>query len=142
MVTAKDIINAYFGGEKYVPKKLSEYGMECCDMMEEQSLAEKMEIYYCDEYESVEDHEEAMVIHREILRWIHEHNDEHKLTEQDIKALAELREKFNDDREISIPVSLAKEICRYCEYESIYDKLANFGDFYYVLKRLIEWKTR
>ena len=62
---------------------------------------------------------------------------EHKLTEQDIKALAELREKLNEDREISIPVSLAEEICRYCEYEGIYDKLANFGDFYYKLKRLI-----
>ena len=60
-----------------------------------------------------------------------------KVTKNDIKALAELREKLNRDREITIPASLAEEICRYCEYEGVYDKLANFGDFYYKLKRII-----
>ena len=57
---------------------------------------------------------------------------------EDIATLAKIKEEMSPDREISIPVSLAENICRYCESNAIYDKLANYGDFYYKLKKLIE----
>ena len=63
-----------------------------------------------------------------------------KVTKADIAALAELKSKLSDEGEITIPVSLAKDICDYCESEAIYDKLANYGDFYYKLKMAIEKK--
>jgi len=57
---------------------------------------------------------------------------------EDIATLAKIKEEKSPDREISIPVSLAEDICRYCESMAIYDKLAEYGDFYYKLKELIE----
>lgn len=57
--------------------------------------------------------------------------------ENDIKALAELKEKINLKREVSVPISVLEDVCDYCEYEAIYDKLGNFGDFYYKIKKLI-----
>ena len=63
-----------------------------------------------------------------------------KVTKADIAALAELKSKLSDEGEITIPVSLAKDICEYCEHEAIYDKLGNYGDFYYKLKMAIEKK--
>lgn len=63
-----------------------------------------------------------------------------KVTKADIAALVELKSKLSDEGEITIPVSLAKDICDYCESEAIYDKLANYGDFYYKLKMAIEKK--
>ena len=56
----------------------------------------------------------------------------------DIATLAKLKENMSPDREISIPVSLAEDICRYCESMTIYDKLAEYGDFYYKLKMILE----
>ncbi len=56
----------------------------------------------------------------------------------DIATLAKSKEELSPDREITIPVSLAQDICDYCESNAIYDKLANYGDFYYKLKKLIE----
>lgn len=53
---------------------------------------------------------------------------------EDIATVA----KMKKEREITIPLSLAENICEYCENEAIYDKLANYGDFYYKLKKLIE----
>lgn len=47
------------------------------------------------------------------------------------------KEKSVSSREITIPVSLAKDICDYCESKAVYDKLAGYGDFYYKLKKLI-----
>ena len=35
-------------------------------------------------------------------------------------------------------MSVLKDIVDYCEYYSIYDKLGNFGDFYYKIKNLIK----
>jgi hypothetical protein len=57
---------------------------------------------------------------------------------EDITTLAKLKKEMSPDREITIPVSLAQDICNYCENMAIYDKLANYGDFYYKLKKLIE----
>lgn len=57
--------------------------------------------------------------------------------ENDIKILAELKEKINPKREVSVPISVLKDVCDYCEYNAIYDKLGNFGDFYYKIKKLI-----
>ena len=57
--------------------------------------------------------------------------------ENDIKILAELKEKINPKREVSVPISVLKDICDYCEYNAIYDKLSNYGDFYYKIKKLI-----
>jgi len=57
--------------------------------------------------------------------------------ENDIKVLAELKEKINPKREVSVPISVLKDICDYCEYNAIYDKLSNYGDFYYKIKKLI-----
>lgn len=57
---------------------------------------------------------------------------------EDITTLAKLKKEMSPDKEITIPVSLAQDICDYCESMAIYDKLANYGDFYYKLKKLIE----
>ena len=55
-----------------------------------------------------------------------------KTTNQDIAALAKLKQKLAD--EITISRDLAESICQYCEDKAIYDKLTNYGDFYYKLK--------
>ena len=55
-----------------------------------------------------------------------------------IATLAKIKKELSPDREITIPVSLAQDICDYCESNAIYDKLANYGDFYYKLKELIK----
>lgn len=57
---------------------------------------------------------------------------------EDIAALAKMKKELDAEQEITIPVSLAKDICNYCESNAIYDKLADYGDFYYKLKKLIE----
>lgn len=57
---------------------------------------------------------------------------------EDIATLAKMKKEMSPDREITIPVSLAKDICYYCESNAIYDNLADYGDFYYKLKELIE----
>ena len=58
---------------------------------------------------------------------------------EDIATLEELaKRKISPDREITIPVSLAKDICYSCESNGICDELTDYGDFYYKLKRLIE----
>ena len=57
---------------------------------------------------------------------------------EDIATLAKMKKEMSPDREITIPVSLAEDICNYCESMAIYDKLANYGDFYYKLKKLID----
>ena len=52
---------------------------------------------------------------------------------EDIATVA----KMKKEREITIPLSLAENICEYCENEAIYDKLADYGDFYHKLWQLI-----
>lgn len=36
---------------------------------------------------------------------------------------------------IEVDEKLIKDICNYCEEQSIYDKLGRYGDFYYKLTR-------
>lgn len=57
---------------------------------------------------------------------------------EDIKVLAELRAQINPDREISVPVSILENVCRYCEHHAVYDKLTEFDDFYYKIKKLLQ----
>ena len=45
--------------------------------------------------------------------------------------------ELNSNQNISIPISVIEDICRYCETQAIYDKLSNYGDFYYKIKKLI-----
>lgn len=47
------------------------------------------------------------------------------------------KERSVSSREITIPVSLVKDICDYCESKAVYDKFADYGDFYYKPKKLI-----
>ena len=61
-----------------------------------------------------------------------------KVNQKDIEYLAELKRNLSPDAEITISREMAKEICRYCEDQAVYDKLANYGDFYYKLKRELE----
>lgn len=56
----------------------------------------------------------------------------------DIKVLAELKEKFSKEQEIKVPREVLEDICYYCESMAIYDKLSNYGDFYYKIKNLIK----
>lgn len=49
-----------------------------------------------------------------------------------------LKEKINPDKEISVPASILENVCRYCEYYAIYDKLIKFDDFYYKIKKLLQ----
>lgn len=55
-----------------------------------------------------------------------------KTTPSDITTLAKLKQKLAG--EITISRDLAESICQYCEDKAVYDKLANYGDFYYKLK--------
>lgn len=57
--------------------------------------------------------------------------------DDDITKLAKLKESLSPNRKISIPQSLAEDICDYCESQAIYDKLGDYGDFYYKLKQTI-----
>ena len=59
-----------------------------------------------------------------------------KTTNQDIAALQNLKQKLAG--EITISRDLAESICQYCEDKAIYDKLVNYGDFYYKLKMKIQ----
>ena len=61
-----------------------------------------------------------------------------KTTIKDIEALVELRKKINADSEISVSREILENVCEYCEYMGIYDKLGNYGDFYYKIKNLIK----
>jgi hypothetical protein len=38
---------------------------------------------------------------------------------------------------MNISSDIIEKVLRYCEDQQIYDKLGNYGDFYYKLKRLI-----
>ena len=55
-----------------------------------------------------------------------------KTTNQDIADLVKLKQRLAG--EITISRDLAESICQYCEDKAVYDKLANYGDFYYKLK--------
>ena len=55
-----------------------------------------------------------------------------------LEELAKMKRKISPDKEITIPVSLVKDICYYCESNGICDELTDYGDFYYKLKKLIE----
>ena len=57
--------------------------------------------------------------------------------DDDITRLAKLKESISPNRKISIPQSLAEDICDYCESQAIYDKLGDYGDFYYKLKQIL-----
>lgn len=57
--------------------------------------------------------------------------------DKDIMALAELREKLNPHVKIEVPKEVLEEVCAYCENMAIYDKLGNYGDFYYKIKKLL-----
>lgn len=61
-----------------------------------------------------------------------------KATKEDIKMLAELKRKFSPEAGITISRETAEDICRYCENQAIYDKLGQYGDFYYKLKSELE----
>lgn len=39
---------------------------------------------------------------------------------------------------VEIPVEVIVNILKYCEYNAIYDKLGNYGDFYYKLKKTLK----
>ena len=57
------------------------------------------------------------------------------MNKEDIKALAELRAQLYP--EITISRSILEDVCDYCEHNAIYDKLGNYGDFYYKIKQLL-----
>ena len=58
-------------------------------------------------------------------------------TDNDIKALAELRERLHPQVKIEVPREVLEDICDYCEVNGLYDKLGNYGDFYYKIKKLL-----
>ena len=57
---------------------------------------------------------------------------------KDIQALAELKERLTPKVEVSVPKEILEDICEYCERQAIYDKLGNYGDFYYKVKKILE----
>lgn len=61
-----------------------------------------------------------------------------KTTIKDIESLVELRKKINANSEISVSREILENVCEYCENMAIYDKLGNYGDFYYKIKSLIK----
>lgn len=58
--------------------------------------------------------------------------------EKDIQALAELKEKLSGKKEFAVSREILEDICHYCENQGIYDKLGNYGDFYYKVKKILE----
>ena len=57
---------------------------------------------------------------------------------KDIESLAELSKKINADSKIMVSREILENVCEYCENMAIYDKLGNYGDFYYKIKSLIK----
>ena len=49
-------------------------------------------------------------------------------------------EKSKLESKIAIPLSIVKNIIKYCEDKAIYDKLGQYGDFYYKLKQIDKLK--
>ena len=37
-----------------------------------------------------------------------------------------------------VPNEILEAVCKYCEDNAIYDKLANYKDFYYIIKKLLK----
>lgn len=60
-----------------------------------------------------------------------------KVIEDDIEALAKLKARLCPEIKIEVPKEVLEDVCAYCEYMGIYDKLSEFGDFYYKIKKLI-----
>ena len=60
------------------------------------------------------------------------------VSEKEIQELAELRERLNPKVEVAVPKEVLEDICYYCESQGIYDKLGNYGDFYYKIKKILE----
>lgn len=58
--------------------------------------------------------------------------------EKGIQALAELKDKLSGKKEFVVSREILENICYYCEYQGIYDKLGNYGDFYYKIKKILE----
>ena len=71
---ALDIIKTYFGG--YLPKKLSDEGMECTTDDEMYKLIEKMELYYVNQPNCEDPYDESDIdaIHNDLTNWIRKHN--------------------------------------------------------------------
>lgn len=42
------------------------------------------------------------------------------------------------ERQVPLAESVVENITKYCEDQQVYDKLANYGDFYYHLKKLMQ----
>lgn len=58
--------------------------------------------------------------------------------EKGIQALAELKDKLSGKKEFVVSREILENICYYCEHQGIYDKLGNYGDFYYKVKKILE----
>ena len=71
---AKEIVKAYFGG--YIPKKLSDEGMQCETDDDIYKLIEKMENYYVNQPYCNDPFDESDIdlIHSELLKYIKSHN--------------------------------------------------------------------
>lgn len=71
---AKEIVKAYFGG--YIPKKLSDEGMQCETDDDIYKLIEKMENYYVNQPDCNDPFDESDIdlIHSELLKYIKSHN--------------------------------------------------------------------
>lgn len=48
---------------------------------------------------------------------------------------------MNEDDKILIPKVIVENVIKYCENQAIYDKLSDYGDFYYKLKRIL-WQRK
>lgn len=72
---AQEIIKAYFGG--YIPKKLSDEGMQCPTDDDMYKLIEKMELYYVEQANAEDPYDESDIdtIHTELTNWIKKHNN-------------------------------------------------------------------
>ena len=55
-----------------------------------------------------------------------------------VNQIINICNKSSHDKVITeyVEESIIKEVCHYCEVQSIYDKLSRYYDFYYKLKRI------
>lgn len=79
------------------------------------------------------------IVHHKAYECISKINEEIKELHKNYLDIPNTKTKEpSSDELIVVPKSIIKNILAYCENQSIYDKLSDYDDFYYKLKREIE----
>lgn len=62
-------------------------------------------------------------------------NEEIKDLHKNLLGIPNAKKNLSEDELMVVPKSIIKNVLAYCENQSVYDKLSDYDDFYYKLKR-------